>query len=399
MTLIDLAKTNPETLSAYTILQIVSICGDGKLLDKSSCSEQLRQFLTLQQTDTLANYANFCLENKFERSGFALQDIINEIGRRLGYEVKNGRYAGVQNDIGFDGLWFDGEHYLVVEVKTTDAYRINLDRICGYNDKIITGSVPAGSMLNTLIVVGRQDTGDLEAQVRGSKHAWSARLISIEALIKLMFINEDLGQTGLQDKVRKILLPFEYTKVDNIVDLVFETQQETETKAVALADNDDDEEDFKNQNVGKWEFTPAAELEAKRDAIVNSFFKKHGKKANRISRANFSTEANDFHVTCAVSKRYKRESQPYWYAFHPRWMSFLEEAKESFFVLGCMDRNEAYAIPLDDLKILLPDLNQTIKSDRSYWHVALTNDGEAIKLNLSKVGKLIDLKPYRFDLN
>jgi hypothetical protein len=379
MTLIDLAKTNPETLSAYTILQIVSICGDGKLLDKSSCSEQLRQFLTLQQPDTLDAYANFCLENKFERSGFALQDIINEIGRRLGYEVKNGRYAGVQNDIGFDGLWFDGESYLVVEVKTTDAYRINLDRICGYNDKIVLGSVPVGSALNTLIVVGRQDTGDLEAQIRGSKHAWSARLISIEALIKLMFINEELGQTGLQDKVRRILLPFEYTKVDNIVDLVFETQQETELKAVALADNDDDvEENVQTGNTGKWKFTPTAELEAKREAIVNSFFKKLGKKANRLSRANFSTEANDLHVTCAVSKRYKRESQPYWYALHPRWLTFLEEAKESFFVLGCMDRNEAYAIPLDDLKKLLPDLNQTVKSEKSYWHVALTNDNDSI---------------------
>jgi len=84
MTLIDLAKTNPETLSAYTIAQIVSICGDGKLLDNSPCSEQLRQFLKLQQPDALADYANYCLENKFERSGFALQDCINEIGRRLG---------------------------------------------------------------------------------------------------------------------------------------------------------------------------------------------------------------------------------------------------------------------------------------------------------------------------
>ena len=197
-------KTNPETLSAYTNAQIVSICGDGKLVDKSQCSEQLRQFLTLQQPNVLADYASYCLENKFERSGFALQDTINGIGRRLGYDVKNGRYAGVQNDVGFDGLWFDGKNYLVVEVKTTDAYKINLDRICGYNDKIILGAVPAGAELNTLIVVGRQDTGDLEAQVRGSKHAWSARLISIEALIKLMFINEELGQTGLQDKVRKI---------------------------------------------------------------------------------------------------------------------------------------------------------------------------------------------------
>jgi hypothetical protein len=374
MTLIDLATKTPEVFTSYTIAQIVAICGDGKLRDNSPCSEQLRQFLTIQQVDALTNYANYCLENKFERSGFALQDCINEIGRRLGYEVKNGRYAGVQNDIGFDGLWFDGKNYLVVEVKTTDAYRVNLDRICGYSDKIEQGSVPVGSTLYTLIVVGRQDTGDLEAQIRGSRHAWNARLISVEALTKLMFINEDLGQTGLQEKVRRILLPFEYTKVDNIVDLVFETQQEAETKATAEADNaDDDKIDSETGDFQKWNFTPKAELDAKRLAIVDAFFKKHGKQITRHSRVNFSSDDNGLHVTCAVSKRYKRDYQPYWYALHPPWLAFLEEAKESFFVLGCMDRNEAFAIPLTDLKAILPDLNKTTKPDKSYWHIATTS--------------------------
>jgi len=64
-----------------------------------------------------------------------------------------------------------------------------------------------------------------------------------------------------------------------------------------------------------------------------------------------------------------------------------------------MDRNEAYAIPLGDLKKLLPDLNQTAKVDKSYWHIALANDNGSIKLNLSKIGKMIDLKPYRFELD
>jgi hypothetical protein len=136
MSLIDLATKTPEVFDSYTIAQIVSICGDRKLRDNSPCSEQLRQFLTLQHVQALSTYANYCLENKFERSGFALQDCINEMGRRLGYDVKNGRYAGVQNDIGFDGRWCDGKNYLVVEVKTTDAYRVNLDRICGITTKL-----------------------------------------------------------------------------------------------------------------------------------------------------------------------------------------------------------------------------------------------------------------------
>jgi len=36
-----------------------------------------------------------------------------------------------------------------------------------------------------LIVVGRQETGDLEAQIRGSRHAWDIRLLSADSLLKL----------------------------------------------------------------------------------------------------------------------------------------------------------------------------------------------------------------------
>ena len=193
MALIDLAAKDPASFASYSIEQIVAICGDGKLLDNSECSKQLREFLKLQDVKSLARYALYCLESKYERSGFVLQDVVNEIGRRLGYEVTNGRYSGVQKEIGFDGLWAHGPYKLVVEVKTTDAYRINLDTVCGYSDKLLATTGAHAEAMNTLIVVGRQDTGDLEAQVRGSRHAWTVRLISVDALIKLMFVNDELG--------------------------------------------------------------------------------------------------------------------------------------------------------------------------------------------------------------
>jgi hypothetical protein len=67
-------------------------------------------------------------------------------------------------------------------------------------------------------------------------------------------------------------------------------------------------------------------------------------------------------------------------------------------VLGCMDKKEAFAIPLTELRHILPNLNQTIKPDKTYWHIALTTDDGSIKLNLSKVGQLMDLTSYRFEL-
>jgi hypothetical protein len=134
--LIELAKQNPDAVSNYTVQQIVAICGDGNLRDNSDCCSQLREFLSLQKSDRLAGYAKHCLEQAFPKSGFVLQDIVNELGRRLGYKVENGRYQGVANQPGFDGLWFDGQNHIIVEVKTTDAYRINIDIVSAYAGKI-----------------------------------------------------------------------------------------------------------------------------------------------------------------------------------------------------------------------------------------------------------------------
>jgi hypothetical protein len=97
--LIDLAKQNPAAVEKYTVKQIVGICGDG-----SECSKHLREFLALQSSDRLAEYAHFCLDEGFNKSGFVLQDIVNEIGRRLGYQVQSGRYQGIPNQAGFEKI-------------------------------------------------------------------------------------------------------------------------------------------------------------------------------------------------------------------------------------------------------------------------------------------------------
>ena len=183
MALIPLLKNNPEQIYSLGIQQIVAICGNGKLTDSSTCSEELRSFFAQAPSEKLFEYIEICLSEGFEKSGHVLQDLMNELGRRLDYDVQNGFYAGRQNAVGFDGIWSaPNNHSLIVEVKTSDAYRINLDTIATYRTKLIeNGKVDLNSSI--LIVVGRQDTGDLEAQVRGSRHAWDMRLISIDGAI------------------------------------------------------------------------------------------------------------------------------------------------------------------------------------------------------------------------
>lgn len=168
MALLSIWNSNPDAVLQFSIEQVVSAAGNGKLLDGSECSTEIREFFSQVRTEDLAKYADHCMTNSFSNSGAILQDIVNELGRRLDYIVTNGRYRGTQGSIGNDGLWQGPEgHELLVEVKTTDAYSISLDTIAQYRDSLIEqGQI--GDKSSMLLVVGRYDTGQLEAQVRGS---------------------------------------------------------------------------------------------------------------------------------------------------------------------------------------------------------------------------------------
>lgn len=395
MRLLDLASTNPAAFEGLNISQIVGICGDGQLLDGSKCSEQLRSYLALQKPPKLAEYARYCLDVSFNKSGAVLQDVLNEMGRRLGFSVVPGRYTGSVREIGFDGLWIEGDAALVVEAKTTDAYRINLDKVVEYAVRAkATGLVD--SEPKVLLVVGREDTGDLEAQIRGSRHAWQVRLVSLESLIRLMFVRDEVSAQTFTEKIRRILFPFEYTRVDHIIDLVFATQREVEEKIVESDAGLDGGDNAGEKVSGAWQFTPAGELESKRSELLQRFYGARGLTFRRVTRGKYLDDAKNVRVTCTISKRYERDYQPYWYAFHPAWMEFLIEGSEGFLLLGCMDRHEGYALPAEFVRSKLDSLNKTEKADRYYWHLALQLEGGQLLLNMTKTGERISIEPFRF---
>jgi hypothetical protein len=130
MSLAELWSTSKEQLEGKQVRQIIAFASAGLLTDGApTASSEFREFLGLVPSAYLARYADECLNEPFPNSGLALQDVVNQIGKRLGYSVVDGRYRGSVNQVGFDGLWkFPDGHAVVVEVKTTDAYRIVVDR-------------------------------------------------------------------------------------------------------------------------------------------------------------------------------------------------------------------------------------------------------------------------------
>lgn len=415
MPLLSIFESAPDSVGKFSIEQIVSAAGDGALRDDSTCSSELREYLGKIGTDKIALYVDHCLTVSFPKSGMVLQDLVNELGRRLDYSAINGRYQGIQGKIGFDGLWLSPEeHTLVVEVKTTDVYRLSLDTLAKYRQKLgQANKLTANSSI--LIVVGRQDTGELEAQIRGSRHAWDIRVISAESLIKLVLLKENTEavETGL--KMRSLLTPIEYTRLDRMVDVMFATATDVEDEPepddqveVAKANAKPDAipvapsktalvSQLVTASKGTWHFTDAQLLQSKREDIVAALGQRETASLVKKSRALYWNAKRDVRAACAMSKRYTGKNQaPYWYAYHPQWDTFLEEGGTAFFVLGCMDLDVAFAIPHNVMKPLLPLLHTTsTKPGGTYWHVHIVQQPGGVAMSVPK-GQPLALQPFQF---
>jgi hypothetical protein len=397
MPLISIWKTNPEAVAALSIEQVVATAGDGRLLTGSACSSELREFLSQVPSAKLAEYSEYCLANAFVKGGHILQDVVNELGRRLEYSVTNGLYQGTKEKPGFDGLWRspDGGD-LVIEVKTTDAYRISLDTVAAYRRKLIETS-EAAATTHMLLIVGREDTGELEAQIRGSRHAWDMRVINIDARVKLVKLKESTDSPATGAKIRSVLVPWEYTKLDALVDVVFTAARDVE----AAVDIDqtaglDATPDGREESTG-WQFTEPSALQAKRDAVVGAFAAQTETKLVQVGRARYWTADHKNRVVCTVSKRYVRRGHtPYWYALHPTWNDFLIEGNTGHLLLGCMDLDVAFCIPIAELNRYLDKLNTTVKHDGGqYWHLKIVagKDGSYL-LQLPKAEADVKLSTF-----
>ena len=88
----NLWRENKEVFKDKTLREILSFTGEGELKDRNSTSQQFREFLDNIPTVLLKKYGEECLTSGFPGSGYALQDIINQIGSRLDFNVEFGLY-------------------------------------------------------------------------------------------------------------------------------------------------------------------------------------------------------------------------------------------------------------------------------------------------------------------
>ncbi len=395
---IEKIMADPELLENKKLPQIVGFIGDGRLRNGN---DQFRQFLKGVSNDLLMKYAEECLDSPFTDSGLVLQDIVNEMGTRLGFQVTPGLYRGNKAAIGFDGIWQHEDSWnLIVEVKTTDAYRISLETIAVYRSKLAEGGEIVREKSSVLIVVGRIDTGELEAQIRGSKHAWDMRIISIDSLIRLLRIKESLSDLSTARQIAISLRPYEYTRVDKLIELLFLTVKDIEVEDSATEFEENDaatQPDTDDAGPGSPKKAPVNFHEP----VLKKVSAKLGVSFIKQTKSAYASTTKLIGINISVSKTHPPYNSQfdarYWFAFHPHQEAFLEKFPEGYACYGCGNEDNVFALPLQFMKARKPDMWVSKKGDREYQHVVIYRKGDTFyfRTNVDGNEHYDDLEQYR----
>jgi hypothetical protein len=365
MALKDLWSNSRAECEARTIQQIMSWAG--ALRDGSTAATEFREYLDLIPASLLARYCDQCLASPFQDSGLALQDLINHVGKRLGFDVEFGRYRGSQTSIGFDGIWkFPSGHWAVIEVKTTSAYQIRLETIAQYRLSLIEQAKLLEDRSSILVVVGRDDTTDLEAQIRGSRYAWDMRLISIDALLRLLSVKEDLENPNIVRQIQNILIPREFTKLDAVIEFLFSTASD-------LRPDVDTDEGAVEISPDRGEGSEATTFQPRSMAKVEKHL---GVTLLKQTRSSFVSADKETVVVCKASRAYMKAGRVtgYWFGFYEFQMEMITGVLNGFAAFQCGSADKVLLIPSKDLLAWSAQMNRTETKRNAYWHVHIDSE-------------------------
>lgn len=226
-----------------TIERIAGLAGEWT--DGSRASEQFRDIIQNEQTttDEIEAFLTEALENTGSHHNHAYQDIVNNIGERLGFTVEYGIYQGKSSEIGYDGRWIstveDTETHLVVESKKSTAYKIDPSQAGDYMDEISDEEGIDRQQVYGLYVVGDDDLDTVAQTILGSPYRDRMRVISAQRLLDLLTIQEESGLR--HEQVVDVLLPINTADVGQLVGMIQDVIefQEQETDGGTQTGNDD----------------------------------------------------------------------------------------------------------------------------------------------------------------
>ena len=357
------------------------------LKDGLSGTVEFREYLDNLEPDQIAKYMHECIHEKFDKSGMALQDIVNVIGDKLGFSVTFGRYYGSSKEAAYDGLWRgpDG-HAIVVESKTTGGFNIDFGKLEKYRQWLIKEGEIESHSSSILVVVGKMDTEAWEAQIVGQGFSRLIRIISADALARLLRIKvQYIDDESLLEQIRLILKPQEYIKLDGIIDLVLAAYQES------------DEPEKQSEDLGNGgEQPPEAKPVSYYEDVVPRLENALGVKLVQESKTFYRSSSDEVRLQLTISKMYGSPGDSgYWYAFHPRQQEKLKSCDKPYLALGCGSPQRVLLIPYSDLEPWLGRFNTTtLKDGKMYWHLQVKEVNGQYSFTTKQTEENIELTHY-----
>jgi hypothetical protein len=189
-------------------------------LDGSDSTERFRQSIVSDNlsTDDLHLLIQEALDKSGVLYGYALQDLVNALGTRLGFDVEFGPYKGKPNALNADGIWRSRtERVIVVETKTTETYQINPETLVGYMEGVAQKDKLPEEAIYGLYVIGKYG-GIFEQTIRGSGYQGRIRLTTCEDLVRLAEIQRSNALS--HEQVLSLMVPFESINIGALLDVI-----------------------------------------------------------------------------------------------------------------------------------------------------------------------------------
>jgi hypothetical protein len=357
-----------------------------QLKDGSEESIEFREQLKSMDLDILEQHLGAVLARGSD--GKVLQDIVNALGFKIGFNVEFGLYQGKKGSIGFDGYWWLPNIHLIVECKTTDAYRINTKTLQRYA-KELAAERKLEKLPDILLVVGRIDTGDIEAQIRGSRMDDRISVIGADSLLDFARTIGELAGGPATNKLRRALIPQDHTRLDELSSLISEVVYETKQMANSESMHD-------TNAPSPTSDSHAGGLENDRQKVLSLISADFGElKPVPRTRNRFISDANgQLHVIFLSSRRHRRKDQQYWYSLPKNWVDLIDN-DEGIVVLHRENDSGYYEIPWGDMQPLLTGLNLSPSKRGGSWHVGLRDTNGRVEILLPRLNTSSDLHPFR----
>jgi hypothetical protein len=228
------------------IKDVLNLVG-GELKDGNEQSKRFREFIEQDKwtIDYLKRWVDECITQSsgaHDPYNRAFQDLITSLGRKLGFEIEYGRYAGKSGENNFDGIWKRSNGDIIVLESKTSTWPIgSVNQLGNYIEELYKKEQVKNVF--GLYVIGKGDIQPLTEQILGSKFKDRMRLIIKEDLIELLALKEDMepviGKNESIEKVQDILLPIESINIGNIIRLILDIAM---TKSTTGADEIEVEE-------------------------------------------------------------------------------------------------------------------------------------------------------------